>query len=193
MHCAHIHGVFPLGLLVVFLTAAVETEPEIRGRVLPEPAARVLQEIMATTGVASVRVTSTERTPREQAQAMYGFIRRHGAQAAYQLYGPEGDAVIRRYEACRTPREEACLEAMGAEVRRQLPKAHAGGRLMHTNPTHFVFDVAIRSVAPARRAAFERAARRHPRIARFLGPRDGEKGAFHIEIPKRRRDAPTGQ
>lgn len=191
MHRAYLHGVLPLGLLVLFLEVGVE--PEIRGRALPEPAARVLQEIMAEAEVASVRVTSTERTPREQAQVMRGFIRRHGVQAAYRLYGPEGDAVIHCYEACRRPGAEACLEEMGTEVRRQLPQAHAEGRLMHTNPTHFVFDVAIRSVGPARRAAFARAARQHPRVSRFLGPQDGEKGAFHVEIPKRRQQTPSGR
>ena len=165
------------GILILFLLPfyVVDPEPEITGKALPEPAAIVLKEVMAASGVSSVRVTSTSRTPRMQARAMHGFVQRHGLKAARRLYGPEGDAVLAVYQQHRREDRKTCVKAMHEEVARQLPRAHANNRLMHTKPTHYVFDVAIRSIAPARRADFNEAARRHPRISRFLGPADGEK------------------
>ena len=174
-------------LLLLFATAAASWAPgdvEIRGEPLAEPAARVLTEIMEESGVSALRVTSTSRTPAEQASVMYGYIVRHGADAAYRLYGAEGDAVIAVYEAEQRHGRGPCVEAMREEVLAQLPRAHANGRLMHTKPTHYVFDVAIVSVDRERRAAFVAAARRHRHVSRFLGPVDGEKEAYHLEIPK---------
>jgi hypothetical protein len=73
---------------------------------------------------------------------------------------------------------------MKAVLERVLPEAHAQGRLMHTAPTHYVFDVASRSIPPSRRAAFLAAAAEHPRVSRVLGPADGELDVVHIEIPR---------
>ena len=174
------------GILFLFLLPfyIAGPEPEIKGEELPVAAAAILEEVMIASGVSSVRVTSTSRTPHMQARAMHGFVQRHGMKAARRLYGPEGDAVLAVYEQHHGEEEELCIRAMHEEVERQLPRAHDHNRLMHTKPTHYVFDVAIRSIAPARRADFNEAARRHPRISRFLGPAEGEKGAFHLEIPR---------
>lgn len=175
-------------LLATLLLAGVgraQSGQEVTGERLPSPARSVLQEVMQASEVGSVRITSTERTPREQVQAMYGFIRRHGPEAAYRLYGPEGDAVVASYEKHVSKGQRRCRAAMLTELRRQLPKAHENNRLMHTKSTHYVFDVAIRSVPSQHRTQFVTAARQHPRISRFLGPADGEKDAYHVEIPKR--------
>lgn len=175
------------GILLLFLLSfhAADPEPQIKGKALPSPAAVVLKEIMVASEVSSARVTSTSRTPHMQARVMHGFVQRHGLAAARRLYGPEGDAVLAVYEQYHGEEEGRCVRAMHEEVKRQLLRAHAHNRLMHTKPTHYVFDVAIRSIAPAHRADFSEAARRHPRISRFLGPAEGEKGAFHLEMPKR--------
>lgn len=175
--------------LLLGIAASVHAQPVIHGSQLAAPAHRVLTDVMAASGVASVRVTSTERSAEEQARVMYGYIQRNGSANAYRLYGPEGDAIIAVYERTRRDGEAACLAAMAAETRRQLPAAHANGRLMHTKDTHFVFDVALRSVPPARRRAFIEAARAHPRVSRVLGPEEGEREAIHLEVPRGDRNA----
>jgi hypothetical protein len=115
---------------------------------------------------------------------MYGYIQRHGAAGAKQLYGPEGDAVVDVYERNRTRPREEVLAAMLDELRRQLPSALANNRLMHLHPCFYTFDVSMWSIPEARRDDFIRAAQEHPGVHRFLGPEQGEREAFHIEVSR---------
>jgi len=55
---------------------------------------QVLQEIMRESGNNNVTITSTQRTPAEQARVMYQNIVNHGAASQHRLYGRGGDAVI---------------------------------------------------------------------------------------------------
>ena len=171
-----------LGAHAAFAAGLYGQPVTIRGVALPSPARSVLGEIMRTSGVSGVRVTSTYRTPTHQVRVMGGFIRRHGLAAAYRLYGPEGDAVIAQFETHGNRSRAGRRQAMLEELLRVLPAAHKNGRLMHTQETHYVFDVAVRSLPADRRVAFARAARKHSCVLRFLGFEEGEKGAFHLEV-----------
>ena len=168
-----------MGILVVPVEAQTLT---IRGDEIPLPAQKVLREIMYDTGITDARITSTFRTPPHQVRAMAGFIHRHGVPAAYRLYGPEGDSIIASYAEHAHVSREQRRQAMLDVLLRVLPRAHANGRLMHTQDTHFVFDVAVRSIPKDKHEAFARSARVHPCVLRFLGFEEGEKGAFHLEV-----------
>ena len=181
----------PRFLFLLLLThaalAAARAQPAIHvasGVTLPDSARVVLTEILEAAGVPSARVTSAYRAPAEQVRVMDGYIRRNGAAQARALYGPEGDAVVAVWERYRSAPEPQRLIEMEAELRRQLPSAFANKRLMHLNPCYFTFDVSMRSVPATRHAAFIAAAERHPGVHRFLGPGQGEREAFHIEVPR---------
>lgn len=165
-------------------TVLAQPVPRIEGVALPDSARIVLAEIMREAGVASARVTSTYRAPEDQVRIMHGYVQRHGIARTKQLYGPEGDAVIDAYERNRNKANGEVLAAMLDELHRQLPIAFANKRLMHLHPCYYTFDVSMRSIPAARHDAFIQAAERHPDVHRFLGPGQGEREAFHIEIAR---------
>ncbi|HET6568956.1 MAG TPA: hypothetical protein VFG50_13410 [Rhodothermales bacterium] len=166
-------------------SAGAQPVVEVKGGVVfPDSARTVLLEIMKEAGVRGARVTSTHRSVASQVRAMYGYVRRHGAAQAHQLYGSEGDAVIAVYARHRSAPRDEVLTLMEAELERQLPSAFANERLMHLNPCYFVFDVAMSSVPAALQDAFSRAAAQNPHVHRFLGKDQGEREAFHIEVPR---------
>lgn len=175
-------------LTLLFGVPAASAQPRVTGVPLKAPAQAVLMEVMDEADVRTVRVTSTERTAAEQAEVMYNYILRNSVQNAYRLYGPEGDSIIAVFERTREQGRDAAVDAMTEETRRQLPRAHANNRLMHTKDTHYVFDVALSSIPSERRQAFIRAARAHPHTTRVLGPADGEQEAVHLEVPKHLRN-----
>lgn len=57
----------------------------------------------------TIVITSTSRTPREQAKAMLDNIRLHGINSQLELYGPNGDQVINVYSPQRTYAENLNL------------------------------------------------------------------------------------
>lgn len=57
----------------------------------------VLTDIMRKAGVPSILVTSTARTPADQARIMYENIERYGIEHQKLLYSKYGDQVIDEY------------------------------------------------------------------------------------------------
>ncbi|KAA3614592.1 MAG: hypothetical protein DWQ05_14950 [Calditrichaeota bacterium] len=160
-------------------------EPKITGKALPQIAHNVLREILISSKTPSAKVSSISRTPAHQARVMYEYVKRHGAQAGYKLYGPEGDAIIKVFEKAGDRDRQTIIDLMLKETLVQLPIAHANNRLMHTNSTHYVFDISFRSIPQVNRPTLLAAAKAHPRVFRILGPDEGEKDAFHLEIAKK--------
>ena len=61
----------------------------------------VIKEILATAGETSCTITSTARTPEDQARAMYNNLETHGVEAQKKLYAAAGDQVIEVYVASK--------------------------------------------------------------------------------------------
>lgn len=181
-----VFGRIAAALLVVLEIASAHSvaAQSIRGVELPSDAQSMLREVMEMAGVESVVVTRTRSSPADQVRVMYNFIRRYGADAAYRMYGSEGDAVVAAYES-ESGNAEAKRAAMLAELERQLPNAREHGRLMHVNDQYVVFDLSLSRFAPADSVdAFIRIAREHPLTRRVLGRDEGEKEAIHVELTK---------
>lgn len=177
-----------LAALMTWVGTAFADEPELSGRPVPERARSVLLDILKKAGVHSARVTSTTRTAAEQAKVMFDFVNRNGIEAALELYGPHGDAIIKvcgasykRHSKCTAP----ILPKMVDETRRQLELlAKQGDRrteLMHTSDTHFTIDIAPESISD--RPAFEAAVAAERRVSRFLKP-PLDRNSYHLEIPR---------
>jgi len=175
-------------MVVTSVGAAFAGEPELTGRSVPERARVVLLEILKKAELESATVTSTTRTAAEQAKVMFDFVNRNGFDAALELYGPHGDAIIKVCSAsykqngkCSDP----ILPKMVDETRRQLEllQKQGNGRteLMHTSDTHFTIDIAPESIAD--RPAFEAAVAADSRVSRFLKP-PLDKNSYHLEIPR---------
>lgn len=142
----------------------------------------VLVDVLRRAKLERAVVSSTTRSPEEQARVMFANAERYGAAHAHRLYGAAGDKVIDTYErakaAGRTP--AAVQLAMADTIRTIGPEKvsrHAGDPRVLC-----VFDVAPSSVAD--RAAFEREVKAEPRVAKFLVP-PADPG-YHLEIPQPR-------
>jgi hypothetical protein len=141
---------------------------------------KVLEDILQAAGLTSALITSTARTPADQARVMYANIVRTGVAKQKQLYAAAGDLVIDEYvKAKKAGKTEVEIKAaMEAKINAVGPT-----RISHhaADPNVLcVFDVAPSSIA--KKAAFEKAVRGDKRVKKFLLP--PVDPAYHLEIPQ---------
>jgi hypothetical protein len=141
---------------------------------------KVLEDIMQAAGLSSALISSTARTPADQARVMFNNIEATSVLAQKKLYAAAGDSVIDEYkkakDAKKTPIEiKAAMEAKIIAIGPTKVSHHAA------DPNILcVFDVAPSSIA--KKAAFEKAVRADKRVSKFLMP--PLDPAYHLEIPQ---------
>lgn len=141
---------------------------------------KVLEDILQAAGLSSALITSTARTPADQARAMYDNIVGTSVLRQKRLYAAAGDAVIDEYvkakKAGKTPIEiKAAMEAKIIAIGPTKVSHHAA------DPNVLcVFDVAPSSIA--KKAEFEKAVRADKRVNKFIVP--PLDPAYHLEIPQ---------
>jgi hypothetical protein len=142
----------------------------------------VLTDILRRARIARALISSTVRSPAEQARVMYGNLERNGVEHQKRLYGRGGDRVIDAYarEKGAGASPDAILRAMAETIREVGPEnvsRHSGDpRVLG------VFDVAPSSLSD--RVGFEHAVREERRVSKFLLP-PADPG-YHLEIPQPR-------
>jgi hypothetical protein len=141
---------------------------------------QVLEDIMQAAGLSRVLISSTSRTPADQARVMFNNIESTSVAAQKKLYAAAGDAVIDEYvkakKAKKTPNEiKAAMEARIIAIGPTKVSHHA------SDPNILcVFDVAPSSVA--KKAAFEKAVKADKRVKTFITP--PLDPGYHLEIPQ---------
>ena len=141
---------------------------------------QVLEDILQAAGLSGALISSTARTPAEQARVMFNNIVSTSVAAQKKLYAAAGDAVIDEYvkakNAKKTPTEiKAAMEAKIIAIGPTKVSHHAA------DPNVLcVFDVAPSSVV--NKAAFEKAVRADKRVSKFLTP--PLDPGYHLEIPQ---------
>ncbi|HEX8197798.1 MAG TPA: hypothetical protein VF571_16525 [Pyrinomonadaceae bacterium] len=158
--------------------------PNAKQGVVSQHTISILKEILNHAGLSSCLITSTSRTPAEQARAMYNNIVATGADKQRELYAAAGDMVIDEYEkAKKAKKSEAQIKAaMEAKIIAIGPT-----KVSHhcADPTKMnVVDIAPSSIS--NKHAFENAvqtALNRKDIIRFFAPRNGDP-AYHLEIPQ---------
>ncbi len=144
----------------------------------------VLSGILTAAKLNSCFVTSTSRTPADQARVMFDNIMAHGVAAQKSLYAAAGDAVIDEFVKAKKAGKNAAgiKAAMEAKI-----IAIGPGKVSHhcADPAKLnVIDVAPSSVA--KKDAFEKAVRSalgKGTVSRFFEPGGGDP-AYHLEIPQ---------
>jgi hypothetical protein len=141
----------------------------------------VLRDIMAAADVAQLTITSTQRSPQDQARVMYDNIMRDGVAKQKALYKPAGQSVIDAYVAAKNAGKspddiKAAMVARILEIGPEKVSRHAADPKVLN-----VFDVSPASVA--HQTAFVQAARNDQRVAKVLTPAENDP-AFHLEIPQ---------
>lgn len=141
---------------------------------------QVLEDILIAAKLGGALISSTARTPSEQARVMFNNIEATSVAAQKKLYAAAGDAVIDEYVAAKkakkTPVEiKAAMEAKIIAIGPTKISHHAA------DPNVLcVFDVAPSSVT--NKSAFEKAVRADKRVSKFLTP--PLDPGYHLEIPQ---------
>jgi hypothetical protein len=143
-------------------------------------ARKVLEEILKSAGLTGCLITSTARTPADQARAMYANLEAHGIKHQKALYAAAGDQVIDVYSQAKREKKtpEQIQAAMTAEIIAIGPakvSRHCADPLKLV-----VVDIAPSSIAY--KSSFEKAVKADSRVSKFLLP--PADPAYHLEIPQ---------
>ena len=149
-------------------------------KLLPTPVEKILDGVLEKCGVSDALVTSTVRTPEDQARIMYENIERYGIKAQRQLYKAAGKLIIDVYEAQKSmgAAGDAVLHAMAQKIIEIGPErisAHCTA-----DPNKSVIDIAPSSIPEERRNAFVNQVSVMAGLIRFLRP--PVDPALHIEL-----------
>lgn len=144
----------------------------------------IVKDGLRAAGASRGRITSTARTPADQARAMFQNCLNAGPASQLALYGPPGDAVVRVYinETAGMTRAQIIADAariqgaMEAEINAQGPERvsrHCGDPAVRT-----VIDVSYNSFNATNRPLFEASVT--PRVSRILD--EPNNNCIHLEL-----------
>jgi hypothetical protein len=144
----------------------------------------VVKDGLRAAGASVGSITSTTRSPEDQARAMFYNTLKTGPAEQFKTYGAAGDAVIQVYvdeTAGMTPAQitanaAAIQEAMVAEINAQGPE----------NVSHHCADPALRSVVDVAYSSFTTANRTifrnavTPRLTKIID--EPKNSCLHLEL-----------
>jgi hypothetical protein len=143
----------------------------------------VLADVLKSAGLSSALVSSTSRTPADQARIMYNNLEKHGVEAQKNLYADPGDKVIDVYVRSKAAGKTADRIKLDMETKiRDLGPTNVS---KHTADPRVLNVVDIAPSSLKDRRAFELAVKADGRVKRFLTPADSDP-AYHLEIPQPR-------
>jgi hypothetical protein len=154
--------------------------PNAKREFVSAQARTVIEDILQASGLSSCLISSTARTPADQARIMYGNIETHGVDNQKALYAAAGDMVIDAYsqakKAGKTPAQiKAAMEAKIISIGPAKVSRHCA------DPKKLVVvDIAPSSISS--KSLFERTVRADKRVKKFLLP--PLDPAYHLEIPQ---------
>jgi hypothetical protein len=157
--------------------------PKANQSVFSQRSHAIVSQILDAAGLATCKITSTSRTPADQARAMFNNIVNTSVKKQKNLYGANGDKVIDVFVAQKAAGKSATeiKAAMTAKIIELGP-----GRVSHhcADPAVLnVIDIAPSSIA--KKQAFEDAvedAMNAGLVSRFIRP--PVDPAYHLEIPQ---------
>jgi Transglycosylase SLT domain len=142
----------------------------------------VVKDILIAAKISSALVSSTARSPADQARVMFNNAEKFGLASQKKLYGPSGDKVLdvyaQRKAAGATPDDiKAAMETKIKELGPTHVSRHASDpRVLN------VFDIAPSSIKD--KVGFEHAVKADSRVSYFLVPPTDP--GYHLEIPQPR-------
>jgi peptidoglycan hydrolase-like protein with peptidoglycan-binding domain len=169
-------------------TTASETNIDIKyeqASITPinSKAKSALTNILKEAKINTVTITSTVRTPKDQARVMYENLINAGVAAQKKLYGTNGDKVIDKYVELKDVKKTADEIKKGMED--LIVKLGSTTISKHCcDPNEFsIFDVAPSSIPSAKRKDFEAALKNSLKcgeIQKYIPWPDDP--AYHIEV-----------
>ncbi len=140
----------------------------------------VLKEIVAAAGLKSALISSTSRTPADQARVMFNNLEKYGVAHQKALYGRSDDSVIDVY--ARSKAAGKTSDQIKADMETKIKEVGPTNVSRHTGDPNVlnVFDVAPSSITD--KVAFEKAVKADTRVTKFLVP--PQDPGYHLEIPQ---------
>jgi hypothetical protein len=149
---------------------------------LPASKEKIVTDTLDTIGIPSITVTSTFRTPAQQALAMYNNIMATGIVAQKKLYGPGGDKVIDEFNLKKNYGygKGDILKAMERKIIEVGP-SKVSAHCLPDPENHVTFDISPSSVPAAKKSLFEKAMKKITSNLLIPGVTTGEP-VYHAEI-----------
>lgn len=139
---------------------------------------------MRESEIGEVIVTSTQRSPRRQAEIMYENISKKGIAQQYKLYGKNGDKVIEVYEE-KGPDWNCTKEETIGFMTEKIYELGPGNVSRHvSDPSKLnVIDISTHNLGDSGKD-FHNALNENQSISKLLTPYNSTDHVFHIEIPQ---------
>lgn len=145
--------------------------------VLSQPLS-VLEDLLEKAGLSSMLITSTARTPADQARVMYQNLEAKGVADQKRLYGVNGDKVIDVYDKAKRNGESP--NQIKSRMEQEIIAIGPGKVSRHCADYHQLCVVDIDPDSIANHDAFKAAVKSDSRISQsFFPPADP---AYHLEI-----------
>lgn len=168
----------PVAVTITFGANAVESAVSAYSK-------GILEDVLRAAKLTSATITSTARTPTDQARVMYnnleGTGEGQGVEAQKKLYGNAGDKVVDVYVALKAEKKTA--DEIKAAMKAKIDELGPTNVSRHiSDPAKLnVFDVGPNSIGDdAAQTAFKTAAQAETRISNFI-PYPDDPG-HHFEI-----------
>jgi hypothetical protein len=144
----------------------------------------VLTEILKNASLASCLITSTSRTPADQARIMFNNIVKEGVVKQKALYKAPGKAIVDEYVKAKNAgkNSDQIKAAMEAKIRALGPASIS----RHCADPAILNVVDIAPSSLTNKLAFDKATKAAVTkgiVSKFLTPADNDP-AFHLEIPQ---------
>lgn len=144
----------------------------------------VLSDILKSAKIKSCMITSTQRSPEDQARVMYDNLVFYGVTHQKKLYGPFGDKVIEVYVQLKKSGESAST-IKNAMVRKVIELGPAKVSKHCADPDVVnVIDISPKSISD--KESFQKAVSKDSRVSKFITPPTDP--SYHLEI-----NQPQGQ
>lgn len=161
-------------------TVTITFGPDANQAVVSAFSRQVLEDILKAAGLNSAVITSTARTPGDQARAMYNNLEAYGVAHQKALYGSAGDKVIDVYVELKKQKKTADEIKSGMQTKiEELGPANVSNHCADPEKKN-VLDVSPASVVDKK--AFEKAVVAEGRVSKFIKP--PADPAYHLEIPQ---------
>jgi len=149
---------------------------------LPPNKEQILKDTLASVGIESLTLSSTFRTPAQQAQAMYNNAQTLGIASQRKLYGPAGNKVLDTYQLKKSynygPADT--IAAMAITIL-SIGPSNVSAHCTSDPQKLLAFDIPPAQIPPEKKSLFESAMKKA--MSKFLipGVTTGEP-VYHAEI-----------
>ena len=149
--------------------------------VLSDYTMNILKQICYESKLDSIRITSTMRTPYEQARIMYDNIKSEGVESQYELYGNNGDKVINVYVDNKDKDRDTVIKLMEKKIL-ELGASKVSKHCLSDFSTLNVLDIGLGEMNDIEKENCREIVEKYEKqgILKFIN--ESKQNCYHLEI-----------